>query len=160
MDVIMALFLLRLINDLLKLIFLDTISAIHYYFQLCCLFIKMRNAFISSYTKSVRQYVRISIKWSCIIIIMEKTYTIKISISEMEIIPQSHNGVLLFSSFMSPDYPLSFLSLFSCPAMFAIFHWKMILIYSGWNKDTNYCCSPFYKQLFHYNQVFVVFMCR
>ena len=90
---------------------------------------------------------------------MEKTYTIKISISEMEIIPQSHNGVLLFSSFMSPDYPLSFLSLFSCPAMFAIFHWKMILIYSGWNKDTNYCCSPFYKQLFHYNQVFVEYLC-
>ena len=79
--------------------------------------------------KSVRQYLRISIKWSCIIIIMEKTYTIKISISEAEIIPQSHNGVLLFSSFMSPAYPLSFLSLCFCPLTFAIFHWKMMLIY-------------------------------
>ena len=67
--------------------------------------------------------VRISIKWSCIII-MEKTYTIKISISETERLSSSHNGVTLFSSFMLLAYPLSSLYFF-CPSRgnFSIDEW-------------------------------------
>ena len=129
--VICYLIIIRWNNRIQLNILFDTLMISFDYYILSLLSFNKNASCFFLIQKSVRQYLRISNKWSCIIIIMEKTYTIKISISEAEIIPQSHNGVLLFSSFMSPAYPLSFLSLCFCPSMFAIFHWKMMLMYQA-----------------------------
>ena len=81
--------------------------------------------------------IRISIKWSCIII-MEKTYTIKISISETERLSSSHNGVTLFSSFMLLAYPLSSLYFF-CPSR------------GNFSIDERWCYSCYMKVAFKWN---------